>query len=400
MATRIQVRRDSSSDWNITNPILAEGEIGYETDSGKLKIGNGSQVWTSLEYFSGEVDLSEYLTQASASTTYLAQDSASTTYLAQASASSTYLTQTSASTTYLSEIPQLQLINTQVFNSSGTYVVPTNAVEVKIEAIGAGAGGAGGSVRKNPAGSSIGGSSGGDGGPYFEFYKKIVELSSSSVSVIIGSGGLGGNSASTTLSSTTVSPTNLALKGGDSYFDNIFIPGAYSYSNTTLRYYDTFLYNSMSFIKSPKSVSSDNYKGGAGGGTGGTYRSFDNALVDATLGGKSTDDLSLIILSTGIASRNGSGSIGVGSTEVSVPGGNASSSSNPGDGGPGGGGIVTTVSGNITAGNGANGTNPGGGGGGGGNAISINPSAGDLLTSGAGGNGGNAQITVKAYGYI
>jgi len=294
----------------------------------------------------------------------------------------------------------LQLIDTQVFNSSGTYIVPEGAVEVKIEAVGAGAGGYGGSVRKNPTGNSVGGGNGGDGGPYFEFYKKIVELSSSSVSVIIGSGGLGGESASTTSTGTTVSSTNFPLKGGDSYFDNIFIPGAYPFIGTTLRYYDTFLYNSMPFIKSPKSLSSDSYKGGGNGGTGGGYQSFNNILTTASLGGRSTGDISLILSSSGITSSNGSGIVGVGSTEVSVPGGNASSSPNPSDGGPGGGGIVSTVSGNIVAGNGANGTSPGGGGGGGGSAVLLNSSAGDVVTSGSGGNGGNGQITIKAYGYI
>lgn len=51
MTTRIQVRRDSAADWNIINPTLAEGEIGYETDTGKFKIGNGSSLWSALDYF-------------------------------------------------------------------------------------------------------------------------------------------------------------------------------------------------------------------------------------------------------------------------------------------------------------------------------------------------------------
>jgi hypothetical protein len=90
MATKIQVRRDSAADWNVLNPTLSEGEIGYETDTGKFKIGNGSTLWSALDYFLDSSDLSTYLTQASASTTYLTQASASTTYLTQASASTTY----------------------------------------------------------------------------------------------------------------------------------------------------------------------------------------------------------------------------------------------------------------------------------------------------------------------
>jgi hypothetical protein len=100
MATKIQVRRDTSANWTTANPTLFSGEIGFETDTGKFKIGNGSTVWSSLDYFLDSSDLSGYLTAASASTTYLTQASASTTYLTQASASTTYLTQASASTTY------------------------------------------------------------------------------------------------------------------------------------------------------------------------------------------------------------------------------------------------------------------------------------------------------------
>lgn len=63
MATKIQVRRDSSADWDTLNPTLSEGELGYETDTGKFKIGNGSTLWSSLEYFDVEIDLSEYATK-------------------------------------------------------------------------------------------------------------------------------------------------------------------------------------------------------------------------------------------------------------------------------------------------------------------------------------------------
>jgi hypothetical protein len=70
MASRIQLRRGSSQDWTTTNPLLSEGEVGFEVDSGKFKIGNGSSLWSSLEYFGGEVDLSGYLTTSSASTIY------------------------------------------------------------------------------------------------------------------------------------------------------------------------------------------------------------------------------------------------------------------------------------------------------------------------------------------
>ena len=47
---RILLRRDTSSNWTSGNAVLAAGEIGYETNTGKFKIGNGSTAWTSLGY--------------------------------------------------------------------------------------------------------------------------------------------------------------------------------------------------------------------------------------------------------------------------------------------------------------------------------------------------------------
>ena len=49
--TTIQFRRGTASEWTSANPILAAGEAGYETDTGKFKIGNNSTAWNSLSYF-------------------------------------------------------------------------------------------------------------------------------------------------------------------------------------------------------------------------------------------------------------------------------------------------------------------------------------------------------------
>jgi hypothetical protein len=50
MATRIQVRRDTAENWTNNNPTLADGEIGFETDTGLFKIGANNTAWTSLAY--------------------------------------------------------------------------------------------------------------------------------------------------------------------------------------------------------------------------------------------------------------------------------------------------------------------------------------------------------------
>lgn len=46
----IQIRRDTAANWASVNPILAIGEQGFETDTGKFKIGTGSTTWNSLLY--------------------------------------------------------------------------------------------------------------------------------------------------------------------------------------------------------------------------------------------------------------------------------------------------------------------------------------------------------------
>jgi len=50
VVTQIQLRRGTAAQWVSANPVLAAGEQGYETDTGKLKIGNGSTAWNSLSY--------------------------------------------------------------------------------------------------------------------------------------------------------------------------------------------------------------------------------------------------------------------------------------------------------------------------------------------------------------
>ena len=47
---RIQVRRGVAADWSSVNPILAAGEMGYETDTNKFKFGNGTGAWNTLSY--------------------------------------------------------------------------------------------------------------------------------------------------------------------------------------------------------------------------------------------------------------------------------------------------------------------------------------------------------------
>ena len=51
MAVRIQMRRGTTSQWNTADPTLNAGEIGYNTTLGAFKIGDGSTIWSELDYY-------------------------------------------------------------------------------------------------------------------------------------------------------------------------------------------------------------------------------------------------------------------------------------------------------------------------------------------------------------
>jgi sugar lactone lactonase YvrE len=52
VSRRIQLRRDTADNWTSINPILAQGEIGYETTGFKrMKVGDGVTRWAALSYF-------------------------------------------------------------------------------------------------------------------------------------------------------------------------------------------------------------------------------------------------------------------------------------------------------------------------------------------------------------
>ena len=50
MSTKIRFRRDTAANWASANPTLTTGELGYETNTGKFKIGDNATAWNSLAY--------------------------------------------------------------------------------------------------------------------------------------------------------------------------------------------------------------------------------------------------------------------------------------------------------------------------------------------------------------
>ena len=53
----MQQRRGTAAQWTAANPVLAAGEIGFETDTSKFKMGNGSSTWSALQYFANASEL-------------------------------------------------------------------------------------------------------------------------------------------------------------------------------------------------------------------------------------------------------------------------------------------------------------------------------------------------------
>ena len=54
----IKFKRGTSAAWARTNPILLDGEPGYEKDTKKLKIGDGTTAWNNLPYIGESAEIS------------------------------------------------------------------------------------------------------------------------------------------------------------------------------------------------------------------------------------------------------------------------------------------------------------------------------------------------------
>lgn len=50
---RVQHKRMTASDWTNSSLILLDGELGVESDTGKVKVGNGRDRFTALQYLTG-----------------------------------------------------------------------------------------------------------------------------------------------------------------------------------------------------------------------------------------------------------------------------------------------------------------------------------------------------------
>ena len=74
MSVRIQMRRGTTSEWNTADPILNEGEIGYNSTLSSFKIGDGTSLWSALDYYQAAADITPNEIGAIASTEKNAAD--------------------------------------------------------------------------------------------------------------------------------------------------------------------------------------------------------------------------------------------------------------------------------------------------------------------------------------
>lgn len=89
--TQIQTRRGTAASWTSTNPTLAAGEIGFETDTGKFKIGNGSTAWAALAYSAGATAVTYLFNATSGQTTFSGADANGLTLAYTVGAEQVYL---------------------------------------------------------------------------------------------------------------------------------------------------------------------------------------------------------------------------------------------------------------------------------------------------------------------
>lgn len=70
VVAQMRARRDTAANWTSSDPTLGNGEIAWETDTGLLKIGDGSTAWTSLAYWGtfDDITINDALTVTGLST--------------------------------------------------------------------------------------------------------------------------------------------------------------------------------------------------------------------------------------------------------------------------------------------------------------------------------------------
>lgn len=120
--TVIQLRRDTAANWTSTNPTLAAGEAGLETDSGLVKFGNGTLAWDALPYGSSASIRTRVLNQTGSPIT-----KGSVVYISGASGDNPTITLADADTEVTSS-KTLGLVDSTIANGAIGYVVEAGLI--------------------------------------------------------------------------------------------------------------------------------------------------------------------------------------------------------------------------------------------------------------------------------
>ena len=237
MADKIQIRRDTAANWTSANPVLAQGELALETDTKKIKAGNGTAAWSALAYYAIEANTdgsittpklaNEAVTEAKINISNTAVDGYALTAQASASGGLTWAAMAASG---------VNNIVSSSFESSGTFTATAAGTHI-IQLVGAGGGCA---IGANNGSSSVCSMTGGAGGGYSKL--KVEMETGDQLAITIGaggaiadaqrvrynetrtfSGGAGGNSTCTgsAIGSGNVT-VNMAANGGGSGTVSIF----------------------------------------------------------------------------------------------------------------------------------------------------------------------------------
>jgi hypothetical protein len=131
MAVKLQIRRDTAQNWTTANPLVSQGEVCFEIDTYKVKIGTGLIRWNDLPYFAATPSASAFIVNSTAGN--------ETTKAASVSAMKNYVAAQILANSPKQVVEYITLTNTHISNRQVTLMhTPRTSTEVAVDIIGGG----------------------------------------------------------------------------------------------------------------------------------------------------------------------------------------------------------------------------------------------------------------------